>query len=105
MSQPPRGITFRPSPGALLMCHFDYRTDPAAPREPEMTKTRPVVVVGQRAEGLSLVVPLSTVPPRPARDWHHRLRLTNAPTNLRERDCWAKCDLIAAVAHWRLDRC
>ena len=102
MPQPTGGITFNPRPGALLMCDYGRF---ASPREPEMTKNRPVVVVAQRSRRLCTVVPLSTVPPSPIRAWHRQIALTDAPSNLRRSPCWAKCDMVATVAYWRLDRC
>ena len=96
------GLRFNPRPGTLLMCDFDLHADP---RTPEMTKCRPVVVLAQRGRRLCNVVSLSTVAPAPVKPWHHLCRLNDAPTNLKSKPTWAKCDMVHTVAYWRLDRC
>jgi uncharacterized protein YifN (PemK superfamily) len=95
-------IAFVPYPGTVLMC--DYRT---GFRPPEMVKRRPVVVMATKprhSRGPYLVVPLSTARPRPVELFHVRIPAGRywflSPTL----DVWAKCDVIAAVAPFRLDR-
>jgi uncharacterized protein YifN (PemK superfamily) len=47
-------IHFNPFPGSLLQCDFTLY---ANPREPEMGKARPVIVLARPANGLCIVVP------------------------------------------------
>jgi mRNA interferase MazF len=72
---------------------------------PEIVKLRPVVIISPnhiRRPGLYAVVPLSTTPPDPICNYHHRLIGNPIPGKTGE--VWAKCDLIASVAFDRLDR-
>ena len=85
----------------VLICDF------SGFRPPEMTKRRPVVVVGEEGTGrvgTCLVVPLSTVAPDPVMGFHHRLDPASLPTSMRGDLAWAKCDMVTAVACDRLDR-
>ena len=93
-------IHHNPKPGALLRCNFTLN---ANPREPEMGKNRPVIVLSRPTNGMCIVVPLSKLEPSVIRPWHHELDHSNWPPNLQNR-CWAKCDMILTVADWRLDR-
>ena len=93
-------IPFTPKPGALL--RYDYGMH-ASPQPPEMVKVRPVVVIAQRSHGLCVVVPLSTVEPQPAYPHHVQIDHAGFPPTLHA-PCWAKCDMLGAVAYWRLDR-
>ncbi|NIQ57182.1 MAG: hypothetical protein GWN71_28010 [Gammaproteobacteria bacterium] len=74
---------------------------------PEITKRRPVVVVGPRLPGRSrlyAVVPLSGARPRVARAYHVRLPSNPHPGEADARPVWAKCDLLQNVSIDRLDR-
>jgi len=93
-------IFHNPKPGDLLQCDFTLR---ANPRDPEMDKARPVIVLARPTNGLCIVVPLSTRMPRMLRAWHHEMDYLRWPRNLQNK-CWAKCDMILTVADWRLDR-
>ena len=93
-------IHHNPKPGALLRCDFTLN---AKPREPEMSKNRPVIVLSRPTNGMCIVVPLSRQEPLVIRPWHHEMDYCNWPPNLQNR-CWAKCDMILTVADWRLDR-
>jgi len=93
-------IQHDPKPGDLLRCDYTFK---ACPTEPEMVKVRPVIVVAVKTEKLCIVVPISTVEPLPLRNFHNEMDTTNFPQHLRKR-CWAKCDMISTVAHFRLDR-
>lgn len=92
-------ITFHPKPGNVLICDFATGFKP-----PEMIKKRPVVVVSKSHQQLVTVVPLSTTAPDPVEKWHHELLDASLPPPLRGKRHWAKCDVIASVAFWRLDR-
>ena len=93
-------ILFRPKPGCVLFCDFRGYI------EPEMIKSRPVVVISpshmERAD-LVTVVPLSTTPPNPVQKYHYKLIGNPIPGNS-EIEVWAKCDMVATVAFARLDR-
>lgn len=94
-------LTFHPKRGMVLMCDF------AGFQAPEMTKRRPVVIVGEEGdgrEGTCLVVPLSTRAPDPVRGFHHQLEPSSLPSRMRGNVTWAKCDMLTTVACHRLDR-
>jgi mRNA interferase MazF len=93
-------IQFNPVPGSLLQCDFTLH---ANPQDPEIGKARPVIVVSRPSNGLCIVVPLSTKRPGVLRPWHIEMDHSPWPANLRNQ-CWAKCDFLLTVAHWRLDR-
>jgi uncharacterized protein YifN (PemK superfamily) len=85
----------------ILICDFSGYI------QPEMVKTRRVVVVSPKrmfrlpSDATVLVVPLSTAEPEPLELWHHHI------VDGRYRgvgSCWAKGDLIAHVSLLRLDR-
>ena len=90
-----------PKPGTILICNFFGHV------EPEMVKTRRVVVISPLREFRSaedatvIVVPLSELPPHVILPWHHPI-----PSNryLGLNACWAKGDLVTHVALIRLDR-
>lgn len=96
-------LRYYPRVGEILLCNYDTGFV-----EPEMVKMRPVVVISprlrRRAE-LVGVVPLSTTGPDPAEDHHCLIRLDRPlPSPFDAPEMWAKCDMIATVAHSRLDR-
>ena len=95
-SQP---IKFQPRAGDVVMCDFTGFV------EPEMVKTRPVVVIAQhkRNKKLVTVVPLSTTKPAQLENYHHEMS-TNPLPDKPHTSCWAKCDMIYTVALARLDR-
>lgn len=92
-------ITFHPKAGTLLMCDFTTGFKP-----PEMVKVRPVIVVSRKNSHIAIVVPLSTVEPIPFGPCHVEMSLDSLPNSLRDKRCWAKCDMVSHVAFWRLDR-
>jgi len=92
-------IDFHPKPGHVLICDFNTGFKP-----PEMVKKRPVVVISKSRQQLVTVVPLSTTEPSPLEKWHHEMSESSLPVSLRGARHWAKCDMIATVAFWRLDR-
>lgn len=92
-------IFHNPKPGAL-QCDFTMN---ANPRNPEMGKARPVVVIARPRNGLCIVVSLSCDEPAQLKPWHHEMNHSDWPEHLHNQ-CWAKCDMISTVADWRLDR-
>lgn len=96
-------LLYYPSPGEIVVCHYDDQVI-----EPEMRKTRPVVVVGPRLRGrgrLVTVVPFSTTEPTSFYDYHCRIELTHSlPPPFDSAIMWAKCDMLAVVSLDRLDR-
>ncbi|MEX0717159.1 MAG: type II toxin-antitoxin system PemK/MazF family toxin [Planctomycetaceae bacterium] len=93
-------ITFHPGYGTMLYGSFDHQ------EEPEMVKSRPVVVLSRKNSNIRLctVVPLSGTEPVPLQKWHHKMTFNKLPKQLQTNDWWAKCDCIASVAFFRLDR-
>jgi uncharacterized protein YifN (PemK superfamily) len=95
-------LSYYPSIGEIVLC--DYRGF----IEPEMIKTRPVVVVSPRLRrrgNLIGVVPLSNTAPKPAEAYHCLIQLDNPlPAPFDNPIMWAKCDMYSVVAMQRLDR-
>ena len=95
-------LEFHPNLGTILICDFATGFHP-----PEMVKKRPVVVVSSRdrvnGEVLT-VIPLSTAKPAIIHPWHCGIDTSMMPPHFREKETWAKCDMIITVACWRLDR-
>ncbi len=89
-------LLYHPRCGEILYCDFSYQT------EPEMVKTRPVVVVSRKHKSLCTVVPLSGTRPEPIEPWNRML--IHVPSFLPQHDWWIKCDCITTVALFRLDR-
>ena len=93
-------ITFHPKAGAVLVCDFRGYI------EPEIIKTRPVVVISpnhMRRPGLVAVIPLSTTAPLHMEAYHYLLHGNPVPGS-DAKVVWAKCDLVATVSIERLDR-
>ena len=94
-------LKFHPEPGALLVC--DYGTEPIAP---ELRNRRPVVVVSprmKRRSGLCTVVPLSAKKPKPAYDFHRRIRLAPPlPPPFDAPEMWVEAERLASVGFCRL---
>ena len=95
------GLNFRPNPGTILVCNYETGFI-----EPEMIKTRLVVVITprlRRQDGLCTVVPLSTTPPEPPEKYHCQVTLERPlPTPWGGVKRWAKCDMFATVSFGRL---
>lgn len=90
-------ITFHPKAGTVLHCDFTGYV------QPEIIKTRPVVVIcTMKRPRLVMVVPLSTTAPDPVQAHHHQLSRNPIPGDARA--SWAKCDLVTSVRFERLDR-
>jgi mRNA interferase MazF len=95
-------ITFHPRPGTVLICDFSTGFRP-----PEMVKRRPLVVVSPRRRhhsGLCLVVPFSTVSPKPVEAFHYVIPAGAYAFLHSQKDVWAKGDMLSCVAFHRLDR-
>jgi uncharacterized protein YifN (PemK superfamily) len=96
------GIKYPVPPGTMLLCDYGTGFQP-----PEMVKRRPVVVISPRLphrDGLCTVVPLSTT--APAFDVPYVCRIDLAqplPAPFTATTMWAKADMVATVAFWRLD--
>ena len=106
-------ITFLPKVGAVLMCELGPDPRNIQPPGvlvgplavwPEIWKNRHAVVVQPKATGTCLVVPISTLKPQPAEDFHHRLPAGTYPFLDRDRDSWVKGDLLSCISRSRPDR-
>lgn len=92
-------ITFHPKAGTVLMCDFQGF------KKPEMIKTRPVIIVSpshMKRPGLYTVVPMSTTSPDSVEPYHYHFEQNPMPNTVG--DAWAKCDMVATVGVYRLDR-
>lgn len=99
--QHPQGLTFQPMPGQIVICHFGL-----AFRQPEMTKTRPVLVVSAHQRQwtrVCTVMPISSKAPDPMEPRHLELP-SGISQGQRYPRAWIKGDLIVSVASHRLDR-
>lgn len=99
--QVPQGLSFQPSPGQILICHFGLGF-----RKPENVKTRPVLVVSPHrrdATKLCVVVPISSNVPDPVRAYHYKLPAGLVPSD-KYKEAWLKGDLVVSVGCHRLDR-
>lgn len=95
------GISWQPSPGQILICHFGLGF-----RSPEMVKTRPVVVISPKVNPwtrLCVVVPISSRAPEPVLHHHYRLPDGIVPGE-KYKEAWIKGDTLMAVSCHRLDR-
>ena len=90
------GLMYHPVYGEFLYCNFGHQN------EPEMVKTRPVIVVSRKHGSLCTVVPLSGTAPDPVEAWN--AKLIHVPTFLSSNDWWIKADCLTTVAFFRLDR-
>ncbi len=92
-------LKFQPRASVVLICNF------RGFEEPEMVKSRPVVVLAWNRQNrhLATVVPLSTTPPFRPQAWHYRLLEPLGPLPSRPA-MWAKCDMLYTVSTARLYR-
>lgn len=98
-------LLYPPSVGEIYMCAF-----PECFKEPEMVKTRAVLIVSPKCDGrrgLWTVVPLSLTTPNPIRSYHCLVpaRFMPKPMQATGGDRWAKCDMIYAFSQDRLELC
>ena len=75
-------------------------------QEPEMVKTRPVVILRKHRTNSKLVtvVPLSMTKPAATKAYHHEFSTNPIPTAMPWEITWAKCDMVATISIDRLDR-
>jgi mRNA interferase MazF len=96
-------LLYYPNIGEIILCRY-----PKDSILPEMTKTRPVVVVTPRLRkraNLIGIVPLSTTAPDPIESHHCLIELeVPLPSPFHEPIMWAKCDMFSVVSLERLDR-
>lgn len=92
-------LKYQPRTKSVLMCRFDGFF------EPEMVKTRPVVILSKHKHNSKLVtvVPLSTTPPEKMEAHHHLLSENPKPGERKDTDVWAKCDMVYTLSTDRLD--
>ncbi len=90
-------LKFQPRARMVLICNF------RGFEEPEMVKSRPVVVLAWNRQNrhLATVVPLSTTPPFRPQAWHYRLLEPLGPLPSRPA-MWAKGDMLYTVSTGRL---
>jgi len=99
--QHPKGLRFQPRPGQILVCHFGLGF-----QQPEIVKTRPVLVISPHRRVWSrvcVVVPISSRRPIEPMAHHYRLPDGLVPGNKYE-EAWLKGDLVTSVGSHRLDR-
>lgn len=96
-----QGLQFQPRPGHILICHFGLGF-----QQPEIVKTRPVLVISPRQRvwtRVCVVVPISSKEPNPAMAHHYKLPDGLVP-NKKYKEAWLKGDLVTTVGCHRLDR-
>jgi len=97
----PMAIKFHPKIGAICYCDFTRAFVP-----PEMQKRRPVIVLSSPnlpRSGLVTVVPTSTTPPAPVRNFHYLLKLEEPlPSPYNSPEMWVKADMLYSVSFDRL---
>jgi mRNA interferase MazF len=95
-------LKYPPLPGTILRC--DFHTFKA----PEMTKSRPVIILSPKIATIArttlLVVPLSTTEPKPYYKYHLKVMLPGKalPKDLAH-ECWVKGDMIYALSPDRMN--
>ena len=92
-------LKFFPRAGQIFVC--DY----SGFKEPEMVKTRPVIVISPRLPYRSdvvTVVPISRSPPRQNLPFVYKLSKNYHPDEPDDLDCWAKADLVMNMGLYRL---
>ena len=95
-------LSYNPKKGQLLMCDFSKGFE-----SPEMTKKRPVVVIGvNEKQKLVTVVPLSTKAPHPMQDYHYLVPKRSTPQTplFADKESWLKGNMLYTVGWKRLDR-
>jgi uncharacterized protein YifN (PemK superfamily) len=92
-------LKFQPRTKSVLMCSFEGFY------EPEMVKTRPVVILAKHKHNNKLVtvVPLSTTEPTKMEAHHHRLTANPHPGERKDLPVWAKCDMVYTLSTDRLN--
>jgi len=93
-------VLYQPDEGTVLFCDFDGFV------EPEIIKSRPVVVLKKHSTNSKLVtiVPLSTTAPTHVMPYHFEFVSNPVPTARMGDITWAKCDMVVTISLERLDR-
>jgi uncharacterized protein YifN (PemK superfamily) len=92
-------LPFFPRAGQVLMCDFKGFV------EPEMVKTRPVIVVSPRLpyrSQIAAVVPISLTAPKHDLPFCYRLSKNYHPEEDDDLACWAKADMIMNLGIYRM---
>lgn len=93
-------LNFFPRAGQVLVCDFSGFI------QPEMVKTRPIVVISPRLPYRSeivTVVPISTTQPLHDLPFVVRLSKCYHPEEPDDLPCWCKCDMVMNIAKDRLN--
>lgn len=93
-------INYHPRAGQILVCNLDGF------QEPEMVKTRPVIVISPKLphrSGIATIVPISTTAPRHDLPFVVRLSKNYHPQAQDDLPCWAKCDMVLNLGVYRLN--
>ena len=93
-------LNYNPKKGTLLFCDFSKGFE-----APEMTKNRPVVVIGvNEKQKLVTIVPLSTAAPESVQPYHFLFPRQSMPKTkaFQGRDSWLKGNMVYTVGWKRL---
>jgi uncharacterized protein YifN (PemK superfamily) len=93
-------LKFQPKKRSVVWCDF------AGFKEPEIVKTRPVVVIKKHPKNprLVYVLPISNSVPDPIEKYHHKLDSEFCKKYFNENEHWVKTDLFCTISIDRLDR-
>jgi mRNA interferase MazF len=92
-------ISFHPRAGQVLVCNFDGF------KEPEMVKTRPVIVISPKLPNradLVAIIPISVTEPTLGLPYCFRLSKNYHPEEADDLPCWAKADLVLNLGLFRM---
>lgn len=95
-------LQYPPLPGAIIRCDFHGL------KEPEMTKSRPVIILSPKIKNINrttfLAVALSTTEPTPSHNYHLKISLPGSilPEGI-ARECWVKGDMVYSLCKSRMD--
>lgn len=92
-------LKFHPKAGQVFIAHFNGF------KEPEMVKTRPVIVVSPKLpyrSDIVAIVPISLTPPRHDLPYCYQLSKNYHPDEDDTLPCWAKADMLMNVGVYRL---
>ena len=92
-------LKFFPRAGQVFVCDF------SGFKEPEMIKTRPVVVISPRLpfrSEIAAIVPISLTAPRHNLPFVYRLSKNYHPDEPDDLPCWAKADMVMNLGTYRL---
>lgn len=92
-------LLFHPSAGQIFVCDFNGF------KEPEMVKSRPIIVVSPRLPYRSeivAIVPISLTAPKHDLPFCYRLSKNYHPKEPDDLACWAKADMLMNIGTYRL---